>query len=70
MAEYLLNLARFVSYNEKKDIFRDLKNNGYQVSNDAWSYRRLILNKSIKGKPYIASLVELKETFVQDNVSL
>lgn len=69
MAEYLLNLARFVSYNEKKDIFRDLKNNGYQVSNDAWSYRRLILNKPIKGKPYIASLVELKETFVQDSLS-
>lgn len=69
MTEYLVNLARFVSYNEKKDIYRELKNNGYIVSNDAWSYRRLILNKPLKGKPYIASLIELKETFLQNSLS-
>jgi tRNA(Leu) C34 or U34 (ribose-2'-O)-methylase TrmL len=69
MTDYLLNLARFVSYNEKKEIYKELKTKGYTVSNDAWSYRRLILNKPIKGKPYIASLIELKESFAQDNLT-
>jgi len=69
MTDYLLNLARFVSYNEKKEIYKELKHKGYNVSNDAWSYRRLILDKPIKGKPYIASLIELKEAFEQDNLT-
>ncbi len=69
MTEYLINLARFVSYNEKKEIYRDLKNKGYFVSNDSWSYRRLIVNKPVKNKPFVASLIELKETFYQNNLS-
>lgn len=69
MTEYLINLARFVSYNEKKEIYKDLKNKGFYVSNDAWSYRRLIVNKPVKNKPYVASLIELKETFYQTNLS-
>ncbi len=69
MTEYLLNLARFVSYNEKKDIFKELKNKDFKVSNDSWSYRRLIIDKPIKGKTYVASLIELKESFSQDNLN-
>lgn len=69
MTEYLINLARFVSYNEKKEIFKDLKNQGYKVSNDSWSYRRLIIDKPLKGKPYVASLIEIKETFSQTSLN-
>ncbi len=69
MTEYLINLARFVSYNEKKEIYNDLKHKGFKVSNDSWSYRRLILNKPLNNKPYVASLIELKETYFQVNLS-
>lgn len=69
MAEYLINLARFVSYNEKKEIFKELKKKGYLVSNDSWSYRRLVVNKPVENKPYVASIIEITETFFQDNLS-
>jgi len=69
MSKYLINLARFVSYKEKKEIFKELKHKGYNVENDSWSYRRLIVNKAIKPKPYAASIIELKETFNPKTIS-
>jgi len=69
MNKYLINLARFVSYKEKKEIFKELKHKGYVVENDSWSYRRLIVNKLIKPKPYAASIIELKETFFPKTIS-
>jgi tRNA(Leu) C34 or U34 (ribose-2'-O)-methylase TrmL len=69
MTQYLINLARFVSYKEKKDIFNNLKKNGYNVSNDSWSYRRIIVDKLIKNKSYIASIIDLKETFYPKTIS-
>jgi len=69
MNKYLINLARFVSYKEKKEIFKELKHKGYVVENDSWSYRRLIVNKLIKSKPYAASIIELKETFFPKTIS-
>jgi hypothetical protein len=67
--KYLINLARFVSYNEKKEIFKELKQKGYEVENDSWSYRRLIINKPMKPKPFAASIIELKETFFPKTIS-
>lgn len=66
---YLINLSRFVSYKEKKEIFKELKNKNYEVSNDSWSYRRFILNKPIKNKHYIASIIEIKEEFNAKTIS-
>ncbi len=69
MSEYLINLARFVSYKEKKEIFKELKNKNYKVSNDPWSYRRLIVDRPIKNKAYAASVIELKDTFSPKTIS-
>ncbi|MDD4662266.1 MAG: TrmH family RNA methyltransferase [Candidatus ainarchaeum sp.] len=63
MTQYLINLARFVSYREKKEIFKELKDKGIKTSNDSWSYRRFILDRLPPNKPYVASTIELKETF-------
>lgn len=63
MTQYLINLARFVSYKEKKEIYKELKDKGIKISNDSWSYRRFIVDKIAPNKPYIANTIELKETF-------
>ena len=69
MNKYLINLARFVSYKEKKEIFKELKHKGYNVENDSWSYRRLIVNKPVKNKTYAASVIELRESFFPKTIS-
>ena len=60
---YIINLSRFVSINEKKEIMVEIKKQGIDVKPDPWSSLRLITDKPIFNKPYIANVIELKETF-------
>jgi len=66
---YIINLSRFVSINEKKEIINEIKKQGIDVKPDSWSSMRLITNKPIFDKPYVSNVIELKETFYPQSLS-
>ncbi|GEM_PF-1079315 len=66
---YIINLSRFVSINEKKEIINEIKKQGIEVKSDSWSSMRLITNKPIFDKPYVSNVIELKETFYPQSLS-
>jgi len=66
---YIINLSRFVSINEKKEIINEIKKQGIEVKPDSWSSMRLITNKPIFDKPYVSNVIELKETFFPQSLS-
>ena len=66
---YIINLSRFVSINEKKEIMNEIKKQGIDVKADSWSSMRLITDKPIFNKPYVSNVIELKETFYPQTLS-
>jgi len=66
---YIINLSRFVSINEKKNIMIELEKQGISARQDPWSSLRLITDKPIFNKPYISNIIELKETFFPKTIS-
>jgi len=66
---YIINLSRFVSINEKKEIMQEMKRQGIDVKPDPWSSLRLITDRPIFNKPYISNIIELKETFFPKTIS-
>ena len=67
--KYLINLSRFITESEKKQIINDLKKQKINARNDSWSQKKLILDKPVYKKPYIAKQIKIEKEFYAETIT-